>query len=154
MGSVELLIEAVKEKETQIIELLLKKVGLNSKDKSGRTPLHWAALYGHTDIARFFIDKGADVNAKAGDGYKEGFTSLHLAVRSNSTEIVKSLIAAGATVDIQDDRCETSLHKAAIYGHTDTVKELIEAGANVKTYNEYGQTPLHSTAEYGRTELA
>ena len=83
--SVELLTQAVKDKETQIIELLLKKVDLNSKDNRGWSPLHWAALYGHTDIARFFIDKGADVNATD----KKGKTPLHFAVENGHAEIAR-----------------------------------------------------------------
>ena len=31
------------------------------------TPLHWAALSGHTDIVKLLIEKGADVNAKNDD---------------------------------------------------------------------------------------
>ena len=90
--SVELLTQAVKDKETQIIELLLKKVDLNSKDNRGWSPLHWAALYGHTDIARFFIDKGAEVNAKD----KNGCTPLHWAAKKGHADIVRILLNAGA----------------------------------------------------------
>ena len=30
------------------------------------TPLHWAAKAGHVDIARYLVDKGADLNIKDG----------------------------------------------------------------------------------------
>ena len=44
--SINLLTQAVKEKDLETIELLIKKgVDVNSKDKSGYTPLHWAAEY-------------------------------------------------------------------------------------------------------------
>ena len=49
--SINLLTQAVKEKDLETIELLIKKgVDVNSKDKSGYTPLHWAAEYGHKKI--------------------------------------------------------------------------------------------------------
>ena len=41
---------------------------VNAKDKRGRTPLYWAAVAGHNEIAELLIAKGADVNAKNKDG--------------------------------------------------------------------------------------
>jgi len=34
-----------------------------SKNKSGSTALHWAALYGHKDVAEFLLISKANVNA-------------------------------------------------------------------------------------------
>ena len=41
---------------------------VNAKDKRGRTPLYWAAVGDHNEIAELLIAKGADVNAKNKDG--------------------------------------------------------------------------------------
>ena len=35
-----------------------------SKDNNGGTPLHWAALNGHKDVAELLLANRADVNAK------------------------------------------------------------------------------------------
>lgn len=35
-----------------------------SKDKDGRTPLHWACLGVHLEVVKFLVDKGSDVNAE------------------------------------------------------------------------------------------
>ena len=41
---------------------------VNAKGGTGRTPLHWAAIEGHKEIAELLIAEGADVNAKTNDG--------------------------------------------------------------------------------------
>jgi ankyrin repeat protein len=43
---------------------------VNSKDKDGWTPLHWAAWNGHLDIVQILLPNGADVNAKDSDGFQ------------------------------------------------------------------------------------
>ena len=54
------------------VRLLIAKgadVNVKSADGSGgRTPLHFAAYYGHEEIVELLISKGADVNTKTNLG--------------------------------------------------------------------------------------
>ena len=55
---------------------------VNAKDVIKRTPLHYAAFYGHKVVAELLIAEGADVNAKT----KSGFTPLDATSVFNKTE--------------------------------------------------------------------
>src|SRR5204863_7619282 len=55
------------------------KTLINARDKDGRAPLHWAALYGQTKVMELLLADKADVNLL--DGY--GFTPLHWATTFN-----------------------------------------------------------------------
>jgi ankyrin repeat protein len=39
---------------------------VHQKDAEGATALHYAAFYGHSDVARLLIDRGAEINARDG----------------------------------------------------------------------------------------
>ena len=76
--SINLLTQAVKEKDLETIELLIKKgVDVNSKDKSGYTPLHWAAgIEDNPELVEVLIAKGAYVNSTVTDGPFKGWTPM------------------------------------------------------------------------------
>ena len=57
----------------------------------GRTPLHYAAMYGHKEVAELLIAKGANVNVKDEDGE----TPLDLAIKYKQTEIANLLLKHG-----------------------------------------------------------
>ncbi len=51
------------------------------RDSESQTPLHVAAQFNHTEVVKWLLDKGADVNAQA---YNR-FTPLHLTVQAPLT---------------------------------------------------------------------
>ena len=83
---------------------------VNAKDEDGRTPLHFAAWFGHKEIAELLIAAGADVNAKNEDGG----TPLYFAVWKGHKEIAELLIAEGVDVNVKNNDGETPLDLAVI----------------------------------------
>eukprot|EP00919_Chromeraceae_sp_WS-2016_P076936 GHVR01182052.1.p1 GENE.GHVR01182052.1~~GHVR01182052.1.p1 ORF type:complete len:116 (+),score=15.91 GHVR01182052.1:30-377(+) len=99
----------------------------------GKTPLTCALEeFGHTDIARLLIDKGADVNSRENDGY----TPLIWASNRGHTDIARLLIDKGADVNSKDKDGTTPLISASEFGHTEIVRFLIEKGADVNCHTE------------------
>ena len=71
---------------------------VNEKNKVGMTPLHYASMMGHKEVAGLLITNGADVNAKS-QFQNFGETPLHHAAWGDYKEIVKLLITKGADVN-------------------------------------------------------
>jgi ankyrin repeat protein len=57
---------------------------ISAQDQSLCTPLHHAARYGRTDAVKWLLDRGANVNAIA----YNGFTPLHLADDAGAIELI------------------------------------------------------------------
>ena len=137
---------------------------LDVRDKSGFTPLHVVARSAGADAAlvQAMLDKGADVNARAGsptDPYnhfnwplraldQRGLTPLHVAAASGSPDVVRLLLARGASLKARTDDGNTPLHEAA---HTlsPSVAILLAAGADPNAKNRAGDLPLHLALKSG-----
>ncbi|REJ65128.1 MAG: hypothetical protein DWQ31_19145 [Planctomycetota bacterium] len=79
---------------------------LNRRRASGgAVPLSTAALHGHTEIARYLLEQGADVAATNEDGN----TPLHVAAFLCRKEIVTLLLDRGASTATKNDRGETPI---------------------------------------------
>ena len=61
-----------------------------NESKNGMTPLMYAARYNNAEIAKFLIEKGANIWAKDNNGY----TALRLAEGGNATKVVEVIKAA------------------------------------------------------------
>ena len=83
---------------------------VNTKDKIGFSPLHWAVRKGQKEIVELLIAKGANVNAQN----KIGMTALHGAASDSNKEIADLLIAGGANVNGKTNRGRTPLEMAAV----------------------------------------
>jgi ankyrin repeat protein len=145
--------------ETGNIEAVKQHLAAGADVNAGRsdgggTPLHFAAGWGHKEIAELLIEKGADLNAKSEGLYMHGWTPLHCAALSGHKEIVELLIAKGADINAKNRGEYTSFHFAAEGGHGEIVELLLAKGANVNAKNDGGETPLDRAIIDKQTETA
>ena len=93
-------------------------------ERTGYTPLHYAARNGHAECVALLLRSGASVLARTAAGRA---TPLHRAAYAGRAEVCKALVRAGAPVDAQDADGETALHKAASQGFADLLATLSDA---------------------------
>ena len=74
------------------------------------------------------------------DGSLENALFEEINNRKASVEKIKSLIEAGANVNVKDDNGDTPLHCCR---DANIAKVLIDAGTDVNAINKHGDTPLH-----------
>jgi len=138
-------IEAVK-------DALNRAANPNAEDEDMFTPLHYAAMYGYSEIAEYLVDKGAYVDGWY-DEYQFGFeTPLHYAAENGHVHTVTLLLAKGARVDVEY-LGETPLHSAVRNGYLDVAKVLMAHGASIDACDEEGYTPLYLAVQSGYTEI-
>ena len=147
-------------KAKEVDALLKANPGLvSSKDyKYGRTPLHWAALYGNNGVVKLLLTKGANVNATDNDR----MTPLHLVAKNDrketarlTLETAKLLLASNADVNAVDFPFgDSPLHKAAGGTNKELAELLLANKADANARNGSGWTPFHVAASAGRKDMA
>ena len=125
---------------------------VNTYSKDGFTALGLAAYFSNEEIARLLIEKGADVNMPANNGYN--VFPIHSAVASGNINITKMLINAGANVNVMQQAGFTPLHAAAQQGNIDLIILLLENEAAVDVRMEGGKLPADLAMENGFNEIA
>ena len=92
-------------------EQLANGADINAGDNEfGITALSWAVLLDDAKIAKFLIEKGAEVNANS----RDGSTPLHSAAFLGRAEIVELLIQKGADANSKNYKGETPLDVSAV----------------------------------------
>uniref|UniRef100_A0A671LBI0 Ankyrin repeat and sterile alpha motif domain containing 1A n=1 Tax=Sinocyclocheilus anshuiensis TaxID=1608454 RepID=A0A671LBI0_9TELE len=125
---------------------------VNCVDSTGYTPLHHAALNGHSEVVEVLLRNEALTNIAD----NKGCYPLHLAAWKGDQRIVKLLIHQGPShpkLNEQNNDNETPLHCAAQYGHTQVVQLLLEELTDPTMRNNKFETPLDLAALYGRLEV-
>ncbi|KLT65531.1 ankyrin repeat domain-containing protein [Pedobacter sp. BMA] len=129
-----------------------KPDSLNEFSEDGFTPLGLACYFGHEDLARFLVLKGADVNLASKNGFN--VFPIHSAVAANNINITKMLLDAGAYPNVCQKAGLAPLHSAAQLGNIELIILLLEHGAEVGLRMEGGKLPADLAAEKGYNEIA
>ncbi|XP_054476573.1 ankyrin repeat domain-containing protein 27 [Anoplopoma fimbria] len=124
-------------------------LGVNSCNAGGFTPLHVAALHGHSALAALLIRHGANVNART----NQSATPLHLASQNSHVQVVRFLLECNAKLNKKDHYGNTPLIQACLCGNLDTTSTLLQSAALVNVVNLQGNTALHEAVRGGHQAL-
>lgn len=113
------------------------------------TPMHFAAIGGHTESVRFLAEKGAGLSPS--NSTKD--TPFAYAVNLNHAEVVKTLVELGVDVNERLKGGETVLHRKARDGNTETVDLVLSLGGDINAPDETGATPLHVAAACNHPQM-
>ncbi|XP_068017803.1 ankyrin repeat domain-containing protein 27 isoform X1 [Melanerpes formicivorus] len=122
-------------------------LGVNVSNQDGFTPLHMAALHGHSELVCLLLKHGASISAK---NIKHA-VPLHLACQKGHFQVVKCLMDYNAKQNKKDIYGNTPLIYACSNGQYETTALLLQHGAAVNLSNAKGNTALHE-AVIGKNE--
>ena len=141
---------AISIKSVAIVKLLLQKnVDIDTKTKTGQTPLMLALRYEFTDAVPLLLDRGAEVNVRT----ETGDTPLTLALSNKFTEAVPLLLDRGAEVNVRTETEDTPLTLALSNKFTEAVPLLLDRGAEVNVRMETEDTPLTLAVSCNYTDI-
>lgn len=132
----------------------LLDAGAQPKTPAGKrlrsSPLVFASMTGDLETVKLLLAHGADPEAAAG-----GNTPISQAVTFGYPDVVRALIAAGASVSMRESSGINLLHWAAITGRPELIPTLVQAGVPINATDENGYTPLMyaATIDFGDTAI-
>ena len=130
---------------------------LSAVDLQFRTPLHWAAVLGLSEIVNLLLERGADISASDG----VGATAQHYAVsppspssswpaaltlpsplqaQKNHLDCVTALLVVPGAQDLPDSEGRTPLMWAAQRGNYSVLKAMLEREIDVHACDKLGAT--------------
>lgn len=136
----------------QTIRYLLdnKLATVRDVDAQGATALHYATLANNDVCVKYLIDKGAIVDAPAGDLKA---TPLHWASRQGRLPAVHRLIKEGANPSLKDGQGFNALHLAVHSSHAMLVLYFLYLDIDIDVSdNVGGHTPLMWAAYQGHAQ--
>ncbi|KKA28844.1 hypothetical protein TD95_000248 [Thielaviopsis punctulata] len=146
-----------------------QRSAINSKDSSGRVPLHYAAQFGFVSVCTilmkhmqnwglFDVKNGLDAPEWQD---KDGYAPLHLSVIGGHPLTTKALLAGQNWDSANASNSESpkaapnsgSVLAIAVKANFSTIVEmLVKAGINLNWQDKTGETALHIASRYGNVE--
>jgi ankyrin repeat protein len=139
-----------------VVELLLGRgadVNAKARLSQAATPLMAAAANGNANLVNTLLSRGADAKAVSRDSSGAvkngpilfgGVTALHFGVSSGNVEVVRALLAAGASVDSLDVRGMSPLMWSVATDRPEPriIELLVNAGAQPGLRSDVGESTV------------
>lgn len=121
---------------------------VKTRDSSGHTLLHWAALGGSTELVEVLLQRGALLDVHSDNDY--GPRPIHWACVHGHVTVLDQFLEKGVSIETLDyNRC-TPLLIAAQYGQSLVISYLLKKGANKDHVDINKDTALHWASYKGR----
>src|SRR5262249_7890376 len=143
--------------------LLQHGAKVNAVEKwHGQTALMWAVAQNQPAMVKALVAAGADVNARSTVNNWErqvtaepraiarpagGLTPLLFAAREGCVECTRTLVEAGADLNLSDPDNISPLLMAVMNLRFDVAAYLIKKGANPNKWDFWGRTPLYAAVD-------
>ena len=172
------IIDAVKRGDfADVARLLDADRSLLRASENGVPVILLAVYHGKKEIARLFVDRGAELTfaeaiavgeveraremldaepALLDSRSPDGYPALGLAVFFGQREFARELIARGADVNQPADNTQrvAPVHAAAAAGDHETLALLLERGADANARQSSDFTPMHTAGSRGDRAMA
>lgn len=104
-------------------QAITEGMDVNAKNPVTGDPLLFiAALMGHTEVMTFLLEKGANINARKGDGN----TALHAAAFLGRADAVELLLKRGADINIRNNQGGSAMDNATLdWGVTQGILDFL-----------------------------
>ena len=152
-----------------VARLLAHRADVLARDAQGNSALHAASqsAYASADpdgaraLLAQLLDAGAEIDARNQMGQTPLLVLLGAQVTAHTppgsralAELASLLVAAGASLDVQDTRGVGVLHASAMHGMLDVVRWLIRAGADGRLRDTLGRTAHDVALVLGYVDVA
>src|ERR1043165_3993582 len=161
----------------RVAELLDADRSLLAANANGVSAVLLAVYYQHPEIARLFVERGAELTfaeaCAVGDEARaralldrepallerrtdDGFPPLGYAIFFRHPALARALIERGADVNAHAENAQrvAPVHAAASVGDVETMRLLLDRGADPNARQHGGFTPIHAAAGNGDTAMA
>jgi ankyrin repeat protein len=134
-------------KEMNVVFKKNKKI-INAVDDRKSSLLILACYRGNNDVAKFLIDKKADLDYNSPNG-----TALMACVVKGNIEIAEILLNKGAKINCTDGNGTTALMFAVQFNNKDMVELLLKNNADKTIKDKNGKTAFEFAVFSGNDEI-
>jgi ankyrin repeat protein len=138
-----------------------------ARDGLGNGILHYAAQWKIDSYIPYIVQQGAFLEAANATGETPLFVAVKYAgergkpgefhapgeLRAPGDSTIKTLVAAGASLNSRDNLGNSALHAAVRWNNSKAAQALIDAGIDINAHALNGKTPLHDAVRLGITDI-